>query len=104
MQTKKQSFLESITNTSVGFVISLGATFVIFPLVGVESTGGKNILITIFFTAVSIARSYLLRRYFNNINAEKETCEACQKKKNINHMHTDNEANWFCEACIKSSY
>ncbi|WP_373942642.1 hypothetical protein OEG92_05420 [Polaribacter sejongensis] len=78
MQTKKQSLVESITNTAVGFGISLAATFLIFPIVGVESTGTKNVLITIFFTAVSITRSYLLRRYFNNANIEKEICECLQ--------------------------
>lgn len=66
MQSKRQSLIEAATNTAVGFMISLAATFVIFPLVGVASTGGKNVLITLFFTAVSIARSYALRRFFNN--------------------------------------
>ena len=65
MQTKKQSFIEALTNTAVGFLISLAATFVVFPLVGVESTGAKNILITLFFTGISILRSYILRRLFN---------------------------------------
>ena len=65
MQSKKQSLIEAITNTSVGFLISLGATFVIFPIVGIESNTGKNIIITIFFTVISILRGYLLRRLFN---------------------------------------
>lgn len=65
MQTKKQSLTEAITNTAVGFIISLAATFVIFPLVGVESTGTKNVIITVFYTVISIARGYLIRRIFN---------------------------------------
>ena len=65
MQSKKQSLLEAITNTSIGFIISLGATFLIFPIVGIESNAGKNIIITIFFTVISILRGYLLRRLFN---------------------------------------
>lgn len=64
-QSKKQSLVESITNTAVGFLISLAATFAIFPLVGIESTGFKNVVITIFFTAISILRGYVIRRYFN---------------------------------------
>ena len=64
-QTKKQSLIEVITNTAIGFLISLVSTFIIFPLVDIESTGGKNVIITIFFTAISIARSYIVRRYFN---------------------------------------
>jgi hypothetical protein len=102
MQTKKQSFLESITNTAVGFGISLAATFLIFPVVGVESTGAKNVVITIFFTVVSITRSYFLRRYFNSKNVEKEPCECCSKKQDINKMDLDEHGNWFCSSCIKA--
>ena len=65
MQTKKQSFIESVTNTAIGFVISLSATFIIFPLVGITSSAGKNIIITLFFTVISILRGYLIRRFFN---------------------------------------
>lgn len=64
-QTKKQSLIEVITNTAIGFLISLVSTFIIFPLVDIESTGGKNVIVTIFFTGISIARSYIVRRYFN---------------------------------------
>lgn len=65
MQTKKQSFLESLTNTAVGFIISLASTFVIFPLVGYESTPFKNLVVTVFFTVISIIRGYVIRRWFN---------------------------------------
>ena len=64
-QTKKQSLIESLTNTAVGFVISLAATFIIFPLVGYDSTFYKNVIVTLFFTVVSIARGYVIRRLFN---------------------------------------
>lgn len=66
MQTQKQSFIEAITNTAVGFGISLAATFVVFPLVGVATTPFKNVLITIFFTVISILRGYIVRRWFNS--------------------------------------
>ncbi len=64
-QTKKQSLIESLTNTAIGFLISLGSTFIIFPLVGFESSVSKNIIVTLFFTVVSILRGYVIRRYFN---------------------------------------
>lgn len=65
MQTKKQSFKEAVTNTAIGFVISYASTFLIFPLVGFESSGGKNLIITIYFTIISILRGYVVRRCFN---------------------------------------
>lgn len=65
MQTKKQSLTEAISNTAVGFIVSYLSTFVIFPLVGVETNAGTNLVIVIYFTAVSILRSYVIRRWFN---------------------------------------
>lgn len=66
MQSKKNSLIEAVTNTAIGFVISLLSTFLIFPIVGIESTSSKNVIITIFFTLISILRSYFLRRLFNS--------------------------------------
>lgn len=65
MQTKKQSIIESITNTAVGYFISLLSLFAIFPLLGIPSSPGKNVTISLYFTAISIARGYVLRRFFN---------------------------------------
>ena len=59
-QTKKQSLLESITNTFVGFIISLIS--VIFIL---DKPFFENLLITLYFTIISIIRGYIIRRYFN---------------------------------------
>jgi hypothetical protein len=67
MQTKKHSFYEAFFNTAVGFLISLASTFLIFPLVGFESSAGKNIIVTLFFTIVSILRGYIIRRFFNKM-------------------------------------
>jgi len=65
MQTKKQSFLESLTNVAIGYFISLISLFLIFPILGIQSSTGKNLIITLYFTLISIARSYILRRFFN---------------------------------------
>ncbi len=65
MQTKKQSFTEALSNTAVGFIISYISTFLIFPLVGFESSPSNNLIITIYFTIISIIRSYVIRRWFN---------------------------------------
>jgi ABC-type maltose transport system permease subunit len=65
MQTKKQSLIESFTNVAIGYIISLLSLFIIFPILGIESSTGKNILITLYFTIISVFRSYIIRRYFN---------------------------------------
>jgi len=70
MQTKKQSFMESLANVAIGYLISLISLFVIFPLLRIESSTGKNLIITLYFTLISISRSYILRRYFNKQNTK----------------------------------
>lgn len=65
MQTKKQSLIESLINVAVGYGISLLSLSIILPLMGIVSSPGKNLQITLYFTVISIFRSYLLRRYFN---------------------------------------
>lgn len=65
-QTKLESFIEANTNVFIGFFISLTAGFVIYPCFNVEVHPVKNIGITLCFTVISIIRSYLVRRYFNN--------------------------------------
>ena len=71
MQTKKQAFLESLTNVTLGYLISLLSLFIIFPVLGIESSTGENLIITLYFTLISFARGYILRRYFNKKTNEK---------------------------------
>lgn len=64
-QTKKQSLIEAITNTAVGFLISLVSISIILPIMGFETSTGRNLTLTVYFTFISIARGYILRRIFN---------------------------------------
>ncbi|MGL4223860.1 MAG: DUF7220 family protein [Vibrio sp.] len=68
MQSKKQSFFESVCNVVIGYVIALLSQLVIFPLFGVHLPLSDNLLIGAFFTLISIVRSYSLRRLFNRKN------------------------------------
>lgn len=65
MQTKKQSFIESITNVIVGYSIAVISQIIIFPYFDVNIKITDNMIIGIWMTAVSIARSYIIRRLFN---------------------------------------
>jgi hypothetical protein len=67
-QTKKQSIIEVIANTVVGFVISVMVSVVLFPLMGIPVTFGENIGITTIFTVISIVRSFIMRRIFNKLH------------------------------------
>jgi len=69
MQSKKNSLIESITNVVVGYCVALLSQIVIFPVFGIHATIKDNLMIGMFFTVVSIARSYVLRRIFNKKSA-----------------------------------
>ena len=65
MQTRMMSLVESLTNVAVGLVISLLSQIVIFGAYGIHLTLGDNVMITVWFTVVSVVRSFAIRRYFN---------------------------------------
>ena len=65
MQTKKQSLLESLTNVLIGYSTAFVSQLLIFPLFSIDVTIGDNLLIGLYFTLISLVRSYVVRRYFN---------------------------------------
>lgn len=67
MQLKRHSFIEAWANIFVGYGINILANFLLFPLFGWHITLKQNITIGIFYTFISLARSYCLRRVFNYI-------------------------------------
>jgi len=63
-QTRSMSLLEALTGTAIGFGVALLTQLAVFPLFGLPVTLGSNLAIAAIFTAVSVARSYLVRRLF----------------------------------------
>lgn len=70
-QTKAQSATEAAVNIAIGWLLSLGVTAVVLPWFGHEVTLAQNIGMTSIFTAVSLVRSYAVRRYFNHLHSQK---------------------------------
>ena len=64
-QSRRWSFFESCMNVAVGYGVAVAAQVAIFPVFGIRVSLADNLLIGAFFTVVSIARSYALRRVFN---------------------------------------
>jgi hypothetical protein len=58
------SLVEAVANVAVGYVVALGAQLVVFPAVGLAVSLGQNLVIGAAFSAVSVLRSYVLRRLF----------------------------------------
>lgn len=69
-QSKRQSLIESLLNVLVGFVIALFSQILIFPFFDIHVSMSTNIYIALWFTAISIARSYCLRRAFNRFGVK----------------------------------
>jgi len=64
-QTRTHSAIEAVANVAVGYSVAVAAQLAVFPLFGIRVSLGDNLAIGALFTAVSLARSYALRRLFN---------------------------------------
>lgn len=66
MQSKKHSFIESLSNVFIGYGVAVVSQVIIFPIFNIYIPLSDNLLIGLWFTLISIVRSYVLRRYFNH--------------------------------------
>ena len=64
-QTKIESLLESIVNIIIGYGVALASQLLIFPMVGIDVPFSTNLWIGLWFTLISLVRSYVIRRWFN---------------------------------------
>lgn len=67
-QSHLHSVLESCANILLGYGVALGAQLLVFPRYGIIIPLSTNLWIGLWFTLVSLARSYILRRLFNRIH------------------------------------
>ena len=66
-QTRAMSLVEAITNVVVGYGVAVAVQLALFPVYGLTVRFTDTLGIGAVFTAVSILRSYLLRRLFERI-------------------------------------
>lgn len=64
MQTKSMSMIEAITNTLVGFVMSILLQLLMTSALSIQMSLDQNIIMSLVFTVASVARGYLVRRMF----------------------------------------
>jgi hypothetical protein len=65
------SLVEATTNVVVGFGVAVLAQVAVFPLFGLDVSFTDNLFIGAIFTAISIARFYVLRRVFEAIRVHR---------------------------------
>ena len=66
MQTRAESLKESALNIAIGYLVALLSQLIVFPIVGVHVDFTTNLEIGLYFTVISLIRSYLVRRWFNS--------------------------------------
>ena len=64
-QSKLDSLIEALLSTFIGFVVSFTANLILMPILGIPVSLSQNFILTVAFTFVSVARSYLVRRFAN---------------------------------------
>ena len=69
MQTSWMSLVESSANVVVGYGLAVLTQILVFPIFGLQASVGENLLIGGVFTAISVIRSFALRRLFNRVNS-----------------------------------
>lgn len=65
MQSRRESFVEACINVGIGFFVSFAVQLITFPWFGIHLDLGDNLAVTTIFTVTSVARSYVVRRFFN---------------------------------------
>ena len=69
MQTRWMSLVESSANVVVGYGLAVLTQILVFPIFGLQASVGENLLIGGVFTAISVIRSFALRRLFKRVNS-----------------------------------
>ena len=64
-QSKLDSLIEALLSTFIGFIVSFTANLILMPILGIPVSLSQNFILTVAFTFVSVARSYLVRRFAN---------------------------------------
>jgi hypothetical protein len=67
MQSRVMSLVEAFANVVVGYGVAVLTQILIFPVFGLHTTLVQNLAMGAVFTVVSIARSFALRRLFEQI-------------------------------------
>ena len=69
MQSRRASLTEAIANVTIGYIIAVLAAHTVLPWFGMVASVSDSAQIAAVFTAISLVRSYVVRRAFNWMTA-----------------------------------
>ena len=64
-QTRSASAIESVMNVAIGYMVAICSQVIIFPIYNIHVTTETHLKIGVFFTVISLFRTYAIRRLFN---------------------------------------
>lgn len=74
-QSSTMSLVEALSNIAFGFAIALLVQVAVFPRFGIFVSASDNLQIAIIFTAVSVLRTFALRRLFEAVRVSRAFTE-----------------------------
>ena len=77
-QSRRMSLVESLANVAVGYGVAVLTQIVVFPFFGLHVSLADNLVMGAVFTIVSIARSFTLRRVFEEFRMRSECRNAAR--------------------------
>ena len=66
-QSRTMSMVEATANVVVGYVLAIATQIVVFPWFGIETGLAEHLTIGLAFVGVSLARGFLIRRFFEGL-------------------------------------
>ena len=66
MQSKKESFIETLTSVFIGWLIGVILNILVLPLFDYNITVIDSLWVSLIFTIVSVIRGYVIRGWFNS--------------------------------------
>ena len=66
MQSKKESFIETLTSVFIGWIIGVILNMLVLPLFYYNITVIDSLWVSLIFTVVSVIRCYVIRRFLNS--------------------------------------
>jgi len=67
-QSRRRSAIEAAANVVIGYLVAVTANYFVLPAFGYMVTVQNSFTIGLAFTAISMLRSYVLRRLFNRFD------------------------------------
>lgn len=68
-QSKLSSFAEACINIGIGAGVALVSQLILFPMYGIHIAFSTDIYLTLWFTVISLIRSYCIRRLMNRLDS-----------------------------------